>query len=414
VLRELIAELATKDSGFVQGLRFIPEMALIATEVRAYPLADSILRRLSRRSRISNDPLTYNYLDHYYLAQSRLDVYWRRKQRTPYLDSLGMAFDALSSPLERLYYALQLANLNAATGNYAAAYRYRTVQAALQDELGADKDFEKMQRAMVESETAAERRKLELEATISRSRIYAVWILSLLLAVITVLSLHLHRRNKKYRAQSMRLLDSNTRLDAQIEKVEVLNKEIQHRIKNNLYTIYSLLHMQQDSTDNEEVIAHLEAARLRVESVATLHDHLLTESETVDFGAYLKVLVGKVVDCFAERRRVVTHLTTEPVSLPLNTCFALSLILNEWITNSIKYAVSPGEVLNMDVRISNEAGQVCIRYADDGAVPGQQAGKSGLGSEIVRLLTAQVRGQLRTIGGHPYHYNLCIPNGQPH
>ena len=411
VLRVLVAMLSAKDTAFRHRTAFIPEMALIATEVRAYSLADSILQHLTQRSWITNDPTTYNYLDHYYLSQSRLDVYWRHRPQSAYLDSLAAVCNAAPSPLDQLYYAPLLAEMYAIIGNSSIAYKYRSLQARLQNDIAADKDFEKMQRALVASETAAGRRKLAYEESMQRSRTGAIWLLSLLLATITVLSLYLYRRNKKYRAQSQRLQLLNGRLDTQIAKVEVLNKEIQHRVKNNLYTIYSLLHMQQDSTDNEEVIAHLEAARLRVESVAALHDHLLAGSDTVDFGAYVKVLINKVVSCYADRRRVITHLSTMPVSLPLNTCFALSLILNEWITNSIKYAVVGGDVLNMTLSIASIGAEVCIIYMDDGSVTEGAAQLAGLGTEIIRLLTAQIKGRLTTTGGHPYHYNLCIPNG---
>lgn len=414
VLQELVAELALKDTATRHRLRFLSEMALIATEVKAYALADSILAGLVQRSWIANDPATYNYLDHYYLTQSRLDVYWRGRRHSAYLDSLARVCDASPAPLDQLYYAPQLAAMYAATADYDPAYRYRTLELKLQNRLAADKDFEKLQRALIESETAAERRQLAYEQTLRRSRTYAIWVLSLLLAVITVLSIYLHRRNEKYQAQSHSLQQLNGELDTQVGKVELLNKEIQHRVKNNLYTIYSLLHMQQDSTDNEEVIAHLEAARLRVESVAALHDHLLAGSDAVDFGAYIKVLIGKIVETLGDGRKVVTHISTEPVSLPLNTCFALSLILNEWITNSIKYAGSINGVVEMNVRIARHPGEVCIDYTDSGSGSDTQPGRRGLGTEIVRLLTAQMKGRLNAVNNHPYHYNLCIPHGQPH
>jgi two-component sensor histidine kinase len=120
------------------------------------------------------------------------------------------------------------------------------------------------------------------------------------------------------------------------------------------------------------------------------------------------VLVGKIVDCFADERKVITHIHTEPVTLPLNTCFALSLILNEWITNSIKYARSRVDMLEMEISIANVAGTVCISYADNGNPPAGEGPKPGLGTEIVRLLTAQVKGQLTHPKEHPYHYHLSL------
>ncbi len=412
VLRRMLRELAGRDTATLHHYSFLCEMALIATQVRAYALADTILHTLTRRSWITNDPDSYNFLDHYYLTQSRLDIYWRNMPRSPYLDSLTIAYSRVPPLYDRMFYASELADMYGAIEDYGSAYHFRSIQSTLTDSLAKGNDFEQMQRALIVSETAAERRRMEYEQATSRARTQVIWVLGALLAVITLLSIYLLRRNKKYRAQSRHLEKLNGALDAQVNKIEVLNKEIQHRVKNNLYTIYSLLHMQQDSTDNEEVIAHLEAARLRVESVAALHDHLLAGSDTVDFSGYVKTLITKIVSCYADRRGVVTHINTEPVSLPVNTSFALSLILNEWITNSIKYAAVPGEVVNMDLRIVNGDGEVCIDYADDGELPGKPAGRAGLGTDIVRLLTAQVKGKLTMVGGHPYRYNLCIPNEQ--
>ncbi|MBL7706747.1 MAG: sensor histidine kinase [Taibaiella sp.] len=413
VLRSLILELVQKDSTERKAMLFIPELALIATEVAAYDLADSILTHLTKREWIKNDPKTYNYLDHYYLSCSRLDIYYRKKKNSVYLDSLVAAYQKLSTLSDQLYYAQQLHVLYDAIGDRNRAYQYIKDQNRLQDLLFAGDDFEKMQQSLILSETAAERRKTAYEATISKWRAYGLWGLGLLLVVITVLSIYLHKKNKKYRIQSLRLAQTNAALDQQIGNVELMNKEIQHRIKNNLYTIYSLLHMQQESTDNEEVILHLETARLRVESIATLHDHLLGNCNEVDFGAYIKILVNKVIACYEHQRKVVTHIITEPVTLPLNTCFALSLILNEWITNSIKYARSAAEVLNMDICIRNNGSFVSLAYKDDGIVPDKITEiKSGLGTEIVKLLIAQIKGQFSVIKDHPYHFNLFIPYGE--
>ncbi len=408
ILAELVAEITPKSAAWRAGEPTISELAVIATEVGNYVLADSILQNLTRREWIANDPDTYNWLDHYYLAQARLDLYHRNKKQSAYPDSLAQAYGGISNVFDRIYYARQLATLYAKGGNYPQAYAFRTLHQELESQSLSNKDFEQMQRALVISETAGERRKVAYETAIGQSRTRVLWAVSTLLAIITVLSIYLYQRNKKYRTQSENLRQVNGALDQQVAQVALMNKEIQHRIKNNLYTIYSLLHMQQESTDNEEVIAHLEAARMRVESVAALHDHLLAGSQNVDFSAYLKVLVGKIVNCFSEERRVVTHIHTQPVTLPVNTCFALSLILNEWITNSIKYARAKSEMLEMEIAITNEPEQICILYTDNGEVPAGKRAAPGLGTEIVRLLTAQLQAQLLHPAGHPYHYRLCL------
>ncbi len=126
----------------------------------------------------------------------------------------------------------------------------------------------------------------------------------------------------------------NQQFDKQVAQVELLNKEIQHRVKNNLHILFSLLRMQERRTDHPEVLAQLRAARLRVESIAALHQLLLRQPGALPLGEFLHTLVNTAVVCLTTDRPVITHLHTEAVGLPPEGYFPLSLILNEWITNS--------------------------------------------------------------------------------
>ncbi len=158
----------------------------------------------------------------------------------------------------------------------------------------------------------------------------------------------------------------------------------------------------------------MQAARLRVESIAALHNQLLAGKDSVNFAAYIKSLISSVVNCLSDEKKVVTHISTEPISIPVNSYFALSLVLNEWVTNSIKYATTPSNLIEIKVDITNRPAEVCIEYSDNGiAQADKQAMKadSGLGSQIVSLLSRQMNAALSTVDNNPYHYQLCIPHG---
>ena len=96
--------------------------------------------------------------------------------------------------------------------------------------------------------------------------------------------------NQDLAAASRAVAGVNQQLDEKVAQVELLNKEIQHRVKNNLHMIFSLLHLQERRTDNEEVIENLQAARLRVESIAALQTQLLRNPDVPDLTAFLKQL----------------------------------------------------------------------------------------------------------------------------
>ncbi|GAB3989686.1 hypothetical protein GCM10028807_15130 [Spirosoma daeguense] len=412
VLTELFNELKSKDTTLLRSTPLTAEMALIATEVRAYPLADSILNQLSRRQWIRNDPDTYDYLNHYYLTQSRLDVFWRNRRPSDYVDSLQQVLRQSTNVMDSLYYSENLARLLAVEGRFEAAYQYKLLEDAISKRLNQHESIADMQQALLRSELLAEKRKLEYRETIRETRLTALWILGALLAVITGLSVYLYRRNKTYRIQSLHLLALNSKLDEKVVQVELLNKEIQHRIKNNLQIIYSLLQMQERKSEHEETIENLQMARLRVESIAALHNQLANNEQILDIAGYSKALISAVVACFSIDKQVVTHIDSTSLKLPQNHYLPLSLILTEWVINSIKHAATKNGILEINVAFKHQQGQFCLDYSDNGQCTKEMPVSSwGLGNEIVTLLCRQLNGVLTAADDNPYHYTLCFDNG---
>jgi two-component sensor histidine kinase len=417
VIRQLYHELTGQPAALLRQVPSTVEMALTATQVRNYALADTLLRQLVHRAWVRNDPETYDYLTHYYLAQARLAVLYRHRRASPYLDSL--AATRATSAFDRVYYGHNLADLYATAGQYPAAYAARTQATRIGDSLNSGGDVAEVRQSLLRSEELVAQRQRQYEAARQRARTWGLWGLSVGLGIITLLSFYLHRQQRlsRRRAQALgvanaALAESNQQLDAQVTQIELLNKEIQHRVKNNLHMVYSLLHMQERRTDNEEVIEHLQAARLRVESIAALHNQLLTNPEALDLAAYLRDLISSVVTCLANDRQVITHLQTSDLRLPPSSYLALSLILNEWVTNSIKYAAPSGNVLEISVHVRREAGSACLTYADNGQPPAPGR-PTGLGTQLIALLTRQLGATLRTCPDQPYQYDLYIPYDHP-
>ena len=416
VLRGLRAELAARPDSVRRQVPSTVEMALTATEVRNYPLADSLLRQLVHRPGVRNDPGTYDYLVHYYLTQARLDVFYRRRPAAPFLDSLRRSYRTAANLPDRLYYEQCLARLSAAAGRPADAYAYLRQATQLGDSLENGGDVAQLRRTLLQTEEQAARRQRADEAARQALRTRSLWGLSAALAIISLLSFYLARQARRSRWQAARLAAANHALDGKMAQVELLNKEIQHRVKNNLHMVFSLLHMQERRTDNEEVIENLQAARLRVESIAALQTQLLRNPDVPDLTAFLKQLISAVVGCLATDRPVVTHLATEAVELPVNSYFALSLILNEWVTNTFKYAEPPADhAIEVNVSVKPQGQGVLVEYFDNGrlpaAAPVPEVEATGLGTQIVTLLSQQLGAALTTFPGQPYHYQLRIPHG---
>jgi two-component sensor histidine kinase len=263
-----------------------------------------------------------------------------------------------------------------------------------------------MQKALVNSELVIERNKLAYEAVIKKNQEQLLWVLVGLLTVITGLSGYLFLRIQAYRVQSGALRAVNQQLDNQIAQVHLLNKEIQHRVKNNLHMIFSLLQMQERKSGQPEVVAQLRQARLRVEAISALNSQLSQENTPLDLNRYIASMVETVVHCY--EKPVVTQLDVDLIALDRVQYLPLALILTEWITNSMKHAVPANSVLHIRISLYRQGNGTCIEYTDTGCRTPNPPHPS-LGMDIVRLLCRQLNGTLTYPPQNPYHYRLLLP-----
>jgi len=182
---------------------------------------------------------------------------------------------------------------------------------------------------------------------------------------------------------------------------DVLLREVHHRVKNNLQTISSLLNMQAELLPDLAAHHALRDAQRRVHSMALIHEQMYggKEMDEVDFGEYAGRLARDLFDSFGTRaERVRLRLALDAVSLALDQMIPCGLILNELITNSLKYAF-PGERAG-EILVSLrcvDGRTVTLTVADNGVgLPPNIGGKrsESLGMRIVDTLTGQLGGRL--------------------
>jgi len=180
---------------------------------------------------------------------------------------------------------------------------------------------------------------------------------------------------------------------------DVLLREVHHRVKNNLQTISSLLNMQAELLPDAAARQALRDAQRRVHSMALIHEQVYGDKdmEEVDFGGYAKRLTRDLFESFgAAAGRVRLRFALDPVSLAMDQMIPCGLILNELVTNSLKYAFPgerAGEIL---VSLRCADGQtVSMTVSDNGVgLPPRVEGKraESLGTRIVEILTKQLGG----------------------
>ncbi|MBS1619952.1 MAG: tetratricopeptide repeat protein [Bacteroidetes bacterium] len=240
------------------------------------------------------------------------------------------------------------------------------------------------------------------EKTRENSNLRAIIIVAasgLLLLVLLILIVVRSYRNSQ---RANKLLETQKeQIERQAAEKETLMLEIHHRVKNNLQIVSSLLSLQANSISDENAAAALRESHNRVRSIALIHQKLYAQEalSAIHLADYITQLCADLKLVFgAQALAVNVTVSPEDLTLDMERAIPLGVILNELITNSIKYGgiVEVGGAININV--SRDANGLCtIRYADNGVgmpVSFDLRSTRTLGMRIVNELTRQLRGTL--------------------
>jgi len=178
-------------------------------------------------------------------------------------------------------------------------------------------------------------------------------------------------------------------------ETEIMLRELQHRMKNNLQVIVSLLALQARESASEEARERIGRVMDRVMAIGLAHDQLSFKkgASSVDMRDYLKALCANVDP---RRPNLTIDTEFESISIPLDRAVPIGLILNELVTNSVKYAFDEeGGVINITFRLNETIGEAELCVRDNGRGMGK-ARSGSLGLRLVESLSRQLGGRLTT------------------
>ncbi len=200
---------------------------------------------------------------------------------------------------------------------------------------------------------------------------------------------------------------------------EFLIKEIHHRVKNNLQVLSSLLHLQSRQITDETALDAVREGQNRVDAMGLIHQKLYMGDNlaAVEMQDYLKNLGDTLLDSFGlDDGRVKIDCQVEPMHLDVDTAIPLGLIVNELVTNSLKYAFPNERAGTVEIALWKDgAGKLCLKVADDGA--GKNAvldakNSTAFGTQLVQMLSKKLKGQLEvTAGEQGYATVIRFENG---
>lgn len=201
-------------------------------------------------------------------------------------------------------------------------------------------------------------------------------------------------RDITWRKETEQLLRRN------LSEKETILAEIHHRVKNNLQVISSLLNLQSGAVTDKEALRRFADAQIQIQSMALVHEHLYQSESfsTVDIEQYVTGLCSNLFNAFAvSPDKITLKIHVEPIQVPMDQAMPIALLLNELVSNSIKYAF-PGDAtgtIQISFRsVDEDCAELVI--ADDGiGLPeiSDTPTRSTLGHTLVYGLAAQLEGE---------------------
>ncbi|HET7002910.1 MAG TPA: sensor histidine kinase, partial [Puia sp.] len=227
------------------------------------------------------------------------------------------------------------------------------------------------------------------------------------------------RSNKLLQNQQKIISQKNEVLEQTIEEKEWLVREIHHRVKNNLQMVISLLNAQSEFLNHPSAVDAIRESRERMQAIAILHQKLYhTDTSTrINMRSYVNELVDNIRSSVADTGRIEFQVDVDPdIELDISQSVPLGLILNEGITNSIKYAYGANEKGRIRISLRQiTKRQLQLRISDHGK--GLPEGLDlehphSLGLQLIRLFAEQLEGDLYFVNKRGLEIDLCFDTAE--
>lgn len=345
----------------------------------------------------------YLFKKDYRSAEKYASIYILFSRKNNYRNSLSVAYQFRSEA-------------DSGLGNFPAALRdfkyFKITQDSIMDQSKSrqivqlqinyetekkDQDL-KLQRQNIELLT--NKSKLEsanLKKTISARNIIAFS--SVLLLGLAYMGYRVKQQhNKKLELQKSEIDKQNTQLKKLVGEKEWLVKEIHHRVKNNLQIMTSLMNIQSNYLGEGVALDAIKASQSRMNAMSLIHQKLYQSSSLVSINIlkYTSELCTYLMEGFDEDKKIAIQIDIKDVEFDISQAVPIGLILNEAVTNSIKYAFDKNEDNCIKISLNSQSDDLwTLGIADNGKglPPGFHLKKSNsIGITLMETLTEQLGG----------------------
>ncbi len=248
---------------------------------------------------------------------------------------------------------LTLYKIDSLKGNYLSAIEHMKSYNRIQDSMNnisKNRDYENLKFKFETNAKELNIKSLKQQTKLQKNQLHSSRLLntistsSLFLLLIIIILLYNRAKIKQRNTSRLELKEKeiklkNVKLERLLEEKEWLLKEIHHRVKNNLQTVISLLNSQSSYLKDDLAISTIKNSQNRIYAMSLIHQRLYREDNVsmIDMPEYCNELVEYLKESF-NAEYIHFEVKIDPIELDISQAIALGLIINEVITNSIKYA----------------------------------------------------------------------------
>jgi two-component system, sensor histidine kinase PdtaS len=371
--------------------------------LRYLKVSDQYFEETKNIGELNNNQLIYVKC---YIAQNKVD------KALEILLNSERKFDEPGAKRERIEMYLLLNEIYSLRKEFEKANQYLKMATLLKDELYLktnkdatdeflsffDDEENRIDDKLENYKNIQEKDRLQLEMKNRKEKerwIYSFFIVSIIsLILVIIVVARGNRRNKRI----------NQVLNYSMDEKEILFREVHHRVKNNFQIISSLLNLQQGIEEDTRSKKVLMDAQGRIQSMSLVHELLYRKNEVkkIDFKTYTNELVSSIIRSYANNKTEIKFtIDCQDESFDLELAVPLGLILNEAVTNSVKYAFTNAEkgVISIDITAA-EGHKYLLKIKDNGSgIPEEyiNGSKETLGIELINILSNQLGGSAQFI-----------------
>ena len=198
-----------------------------------------------------------------------------------------------------------------------------------------------------------------------------------------------------------RLYSEKSEVENRLNETELLLKEVHHRVKNNLQTVSSLLRMQGRNIEDQGTLHLIQSSQNRVVAMAMVHEMLYMREDLakIDYHTYVSELGGYLIKSLkGPESKITLRIDIPHIELGIDTAIPLGLLINEAVTNALKYGFKDRETGEISILLERESKtEYVLRIGDNGVgYPESITHKStkSLGLKLIYNLSRQLQGSV--------------------